>query len=350
MNLTSSFLKSKKTLTEKLLECVSEYDIFCTFIGEDLKVGEVILSPIRKDNNPTFILFIPKDKDEVFFKDFAWIGGNVFKFIKLFALYQDSINLSSRLDIIRYIDARMQLGLFGKRKKEVIRRKIDPSFYTANRTIRFKSRPLTSRDKEYWTQYHITEDTLEHYNVRSVHKIINDIGEVIYTVPARTLCFAYVIYNKVKLYSPEEKSGFKWRNNCPAYYLQGLEQLKKSKSKNKKLIITKSLKDIMVFYTFLSHEYDILAPHSETYIFPDKLLMSFYRKYDEIIVIFDYDLAGVTGANRLCKKDARIRAVFVSTKRMLVNKKLKVIDKDISDYAVGRSREDIKKQLLKIGL
>jgi hypothetical protein len=54
---------------------------------EDVKVGEVILSPIRKDNHLlSFYSF--EDKDEVYFKDFAWQGGNVFKFVKLFALYQ----------------------------------------------------------------------------------------------------------------------------------------------------------------------------------------------------------------------------------------------------------------------
>jgi hypothetical protein len=71
MNLTDVFLMSKRSLMERF-QCVSSYDIFCSFIGEDVKVGEVILSPIRKDNHPTFILFVPEDKDEVYFKDFAW--------------------------------------------------------------------------------------------------------------------------------------------------------------------------------------------------------------------------------------------------------------------------------------
>lgn len=350
MNLTTAFLKSKVTLTEKLLECVSEYDIFCTFIGEDIKVGKVILSPIRRDNKPTFILFIPKDKDEVFFKDFAWVGGNVFKFVKLFALYQESINLSSRADIIRYIDERMHLGLFGGKKKVIVRRKLDASFYASNRVIKFRSREFTRRDLTYWKQYHLSVKTLEEYNVRSVKKIINYLGEVVYTVPNRTLCYAYVIFNKLKLYSPEEKTGYKWRNNCPAYYLQGLEQIKSRKSSNKKLIITKSLKDVMVFDTFLGDEYDVLAPHSETYIFTEKIIKSFLKKYDEIIVIFDFDLAGVTGANRLRKNDPRIKVTFVSTKRIKVNGKISVIDKDISDYVVDRDVQEIVQHLIKMGL
>jgi hypothetical protein len=38
------------------------------------------------------------------------------------------------------------------------------------------------------------------------------------------------------------------------------------KSNNDTLIITKSLKDVMVFYEFIGDRYDVIAPHSETYI------------------------------------------------------------------------------------
>jgi hypothetical protein len=54
---------------------------------EDVKVGK--LSSYGKIITPTFILFVQKTKDEVYFKDFAWQGGNVFKFEIVFALYQE---------------------------------------------------------------------------------------------------------------------------------------------------------------------------------------------------------------------------------------------------------------------
>jgi hypothetical protein len=111
-----------------------------------IKVGEVILSPIRKDNHPTFILFVPEDKDEVYFKDFAWQGGNVFKFVKLFALYQESINLKEFTDVVHYIDQRMGIGLFGNTKvKPIQRRVLDKAFYASKRIIKFKAREFTER-------------------------------------------------------------------------------------------------------------------------------------------------------------------------------------------------------------
>lgn len=352
MNLTNVFLSSRQSLTEKLFESVSSYDIFCNLIGEDIKVGEVILSPIRRDNRPTFILFVPDDKDEVYFKDFAWLGGSVFKFVKLFALYQESINLRDHVDVIRYIDQRMGIGLFGSTKiKPIKRRVLDTAFYASKRVIKFKAREFTPRDLTYWGAFHITEETLKLFNVRSVHKLLNESNEVVWTVSTRTLTFAYVVYNKIKLYRPEESADFKWRNTCPGHYIQGLKQMIELKSNNEDLIITKSLKDVMVFYEFLKDKYDVIAPHSETYIFTEVLLKYLYKRYRRIIIIYDFDLAGVMGVNKLRKRNLeKFSYAFVSTKRMLINGKIKVIDKDMSDFSVGRTDEEIIERLNLIGL
>lgn len=348
MNLTKVFLNSRRSLTEKLFEYVSSYDIFCSLIGEEVKVGKFILSPIRTDRRPTFLLFVPEDKDEVFFKDFAWVGGSVFKFVKLFALYQESIHLSTHTDILRYIDTKMGIGLFESTIKKPIKRRVaDKSFYASKRIIKFKAREYTQRDLAYWNNYHIDKEILKLYDVRSVHKLLNEKDEVVWTVSQRTLTFAYVIYNKVKLYRPEEAPEFKWRNTCPGHYIQGLQQVTKLKSGNRKLIITKSLKDVMVFYRFLGHKYDIIAPHSETYIFSDNFLENLYKRYDEIIIIYDFDLAGVMGVNRLRKRNVdKFSYKFVSTERLLINGQMKLLDKDISDYAEGRSVEEIMDHLV----
>lgn len=355
MNCTRVFKNSVKTLKERLFEYITPYEIYCNFIGYELEVGKFILSPIRTDKKPTFMLFIPEDKDEVFFKDFAWVGGDVFKFVKLYTIYNEGLTLNNMYEIVTHIDKKLGLGVFDPSFKNdnlnLIHKKLDKTFFTAKRTIKFKSREFTDIDLNYWGSYHITKETLDFFNVRSVKKFLNDNDEVIFTVNQRTLTFAYVIFNKIKIYRPEDRLEFKWRNTCPGYYLQGLEQIKKLETNNKKLIVTKSLKDVMVFYEFLKDEYDILAPHSETYNFTDREINWMRRKYDEVIIIFDYDLAGVSGANKLRKKDPELfKVTFVSTKRFKINGKLKVIDKDISDFAFERTEEDIRNKLIKIGL
>jgi hypothetical protein len=350
MNVTDVLIKSKKTLKDLLFEQVGVYDIYCHFIGYDIEVGKVITSPIRKDNRPTFILFVPNGVDNIFFKDFAWVGGDVFKFVRLFALYHYNLHLKSLKSIVSYIDEEMGIGLFTKDKKTIIRREIDTSFYMNSRTILFKSREFTKRDKKYWKAYHIKKKTLKKYRVRSVHKLLNELKQVIYTVSFNKLSFVYIIYNKVKLYNPEE-TDFKWRNTCPAHYLQGLEQILKGDSKNKKLIITKSLKDVMVFDTFIGDTYDCIAPHSENNTFSKDILAWIDKKYDEVILIFDFDLAGVVGVNALRKLNRKkFKVKFVSTQRMRVNHKILTIDKDISDFAHGRKKKEVYKKLEHMGL
>jgi hypothetical protein len=93
------------------------------------KSREVILSPIRKI---TTLLSFYSFPNKVYFKDFAWQGGNVFKFVKLFALYQESINLKEFTDVVHYIDQRMGIGLFGNTKVKPIQRKVlDKAFYAS---------------------------------------------------------------------------------------------------------------------------------------------------------------------------------------------------------------------------
>jgi hypothetical protein len=51
---------------------------------------------------------------------------------------------------------------------------------------------------------------MKFFCVKSVHKILNENSEVVWTVSSRTLTFAYVVFNKIKLYRPEAPD-FKWR-------------------------------------------------------------------------------------------------------------------------------------------
>jgi hypothetical protein len=49
-------------------------------------------------------------------------------------------------------------------------------------------------------------------------------------------------------------------------------------------------------------------------IFYRDLLKSLFAKYTKIIIIYDFDLAGVTGANKLRKNPDKFLVKFVSTK------------------------------------
>lgn len=327
------YLESLPTLKDLILDVIPAYDLYCELTGEELKVGgsKLIKSPLRTDSLPTFGLFMHHTDDVVMFKDFAYAVGDVFLFIKLFALYNDNIRIKSLYDTATYINYKLGIDVFNtdnSSRKEIKRREFDK---ITSRDIRFISRAYTKKDLAYFIQYGITEAILRYYDIRSVYKLLDDENRILRQFGSDELCFAFVIFNKIKLYQPLESSGFKWRNTCPAWYIQGWKQ----RRKKSKLIITKSMKDIMTFFALLGKQYDIIAPHSENYNFTDKIVDIINRDYSEVIVIYDFDRAGVNGANKL-KRKYGWRVEFVSTKRVFINGRLKVIDKDISDLVYNK--------------
>ena len=101
----------------------------------------------------------------------------------------------------------MGIGLFeGTVKQPIRRRPVDASFYASKRVIKFKSREFTKRDLTYWKQYHISKETLKLFDVRSVHKLLNDKNEVTFTVSSYNLTFAYVVYNKICIFLGGDKN------------------------------------------------------------------------------------------------------------------------------------------------
>ena len=96
-------LLAKISLTDQLLKLVDDYEIYSTLIGEEMELGEVINSPIRSsDECPSFAIFVPTKvswvrPDELWFKDLAdGRGGNVFKFVQIYALHHFGKKLEGR--------------------------------------------------------------------------------------------------------------------------------------------------------------------------------------------------------------------------------------------------------------
>jgi hypothetical protein len=107
------------------------------------------------------------------------------------------------------------------------------------------------------------------------------------------------------------------------------------KSNNDTLIITKSLKDVM-FYEFIGDRYDVIARTAKLIFYRD-LSKVFICQVHKIIIIYDFDLAELQVQTNL--ESTPTSFWFVST-RMTINGKIKVIDKDISDFSVDRTKRD----------
>ncbi len=321
----------REPLLDKLLRKTDDYEIYSHFIGHEMTFSETVSSPLRDDDlSPSFGLFVPSKKadvrpDEIWYKDIPRNDvGNVFKFVKKYAKFNDEIDLKTFRDIVLYIDESMDLGIFNFKKFGVVRK---PRKIIARDTdIFFKARFYTAADRQYWARYHvITESILRYYKVYSVGHLLCANSMITRSFKRDELCFAYVVHDKVKLYQPDSEM-FKFRGSCPTEYFFGIEQLKPHKWDT--LIITKSLKDLMCFKGIVGA--DVVAPQSETAMFPDDLIKQFKKLYKRVIVVMDYDPAGIAKANQLKK---HFQCKYVSTDQSVNNEgKLKVKDKDLSDY------------------
>jgi hypothetical protein len=151
------------------------------------KSREVILSPIRKDNHLLSFYSFPKTKTRSILKTLPGKVGNVFKFVKLFALYQESINLKEFTDVVHYRPANGHWIVWKHQGKTHTKKSTGQSVLCLKRIIKFKAREFTERDLAYWKSYHISEKTLNFFCVKSVHKILNENSEVVWTVPQEPL-------------------------------------------------------------------------------------------------------------------------------------------------------------------
>jgi len=344
-NVFKDFVLSKKSLTDLLFDEVSDYDIYCELTGIEFEVGRAAISPLRLDDDfPSFSLFVPTKipnvrEEELWWRDFRDGSGTVFSFVKKYAELHYGIKLETKKEIIMFIDNQLELGIFKESKgMKFERRKLDYKALRESKDILFKSRDYTPRDKFWWCERGIDEPLLRRYDVRSIRHLLNDDYTIRKTISYYDLAYAIVVYDKVKIYQPEAPPDRKWRNTCPAEYLMGWEQL----DGHQDIIITKSMKDILSFKSFMN--IDVIAPQSESSHISLERLMYIKQRYRNVYVVFDYDPAGITAAERLAEEGFHIR--WVSTK--LNPETGRPDDKDMSDFIVNHSIAEGLEQMKKM--
>jgi 5S rRNA maturation endonuclease (ribonuclease M5) len=166
-----------------------------------------------------------------------------------------------------------------------------------SKVIGVKRKYFTKTDDDYWTQYGIDREVLKHFHVTPIESFwVNDIKQsFVYTKDCPM--YAYKVYNKFKIYRPYAKRREdKWRNNCGPYDIQGWEQLPEN---GDIIIITKSLKDVMVLYEL---GYPAIAPQSENSTIPTKVVNDLKTRFEEVIILFDNDKPGLEAAEKLSIK------------------------------------------------
>lgn len=332
INLRSPITDSSYISKENILKLVSEYQIFAFYLGTDFSLGKSFCSPLRKDNNPSFNIY--SNGYGLRYRDCGTMAsGDCFQFVsELFGLTFKQSLIKIALDFNIPLTGIDSSYLPNYTKIEGYLSKIT-SIEQNTSEIGIKRREWKECDKNYWLQYGITSEVLTFYKVFPVETaVINNI--IVYTHKDSSPCYAYLFYkdNKYsyKLYQPLASKKHKWKSNIDKSVLQGWSQLPPNDSI---LIITKSLKDVMVFYSI---GISSIAMQSETSSIKLSVMNELRSRFDTIYVLQDYDRAGILGTYNLTRIYPFLKWFFIQDKTNKTNGL-----KDVSDYIKNKNKQEL---------
>lgn len=280
-----------------ILDLVDDYTLFCYYLNEEVYINQVILSPLRDptkdqpDTLPSFRIYESRyNKLRYYDHGKGDKGGDIFDFVQelygLNSYYEACVKICTDFGIGAYADAG-----FNPDRKVFLNpdRKFRPKTDITD-VISFPV--MQARAVQYWDDYYITPEILKEYNVTQIRSVIT--AKNIFTLPEAALAFGYRIGDKFKIYQPFDKD-YKFLNNYPSNYVEGLVQLMLRKTDNDLLIITKSTKDVMVLRLL---GYDAISPKGENVLIPQETLDKLKLQFKKIVLLFDNDPAGIKGSSR----------------------------------------------------
>lgn len=287
---------SKLLLTkENVLSLISSYDIFKYYIYNFKEIGVGFKSELRLDKNPTCFIFVKGN--EVYYKDFALIGTlNCFDYVgKKYGL-----SFYKTLELIA-IDFKLNLA-FTKTLNHISPTNLPLKYnYTIKESDKifchitpiFKD--FSNEDLKYWKLYNINKETLKKFDVYSLEGVFIN-GNFKRSI---NLMFGYYLGKESeveywKIYSPLKaiKKG-KWISNSNKDMILGQKNLP---SEGELLVITKSLKDVMVLSLL---EIPAISFNAETVLIPVKIIENLKTRFNHIIFLYDNDIAGRTNSFKL---------------------------------------------------
>jgi hypothetical protein len=240
-------LNDNKPLISKseILKHFNELEIFQYYIDDKVMLGKAILSPLRREKNPSFGFFVGEG-NEICFNDFKLGKGDFIQFIRLrngLTYFEALSKIANDFNLQdNYVCKKYTKEGEDKAKTKIIKEDV-LSKYTKSELGK-KAREWQSHDVLFWRQFGIGKETLDFFNVQPISFIF--IGDKCFPADKYAYCFIETKdgVETYKIYQPFSEN-YKWINNHDESVWQGWSQLPES---GEILIITKSLKDVMSLY------------------------------------------------------------------------------------------------------
>lgn len=309
-----------------ILKRVPEIVIWRYYIGTSFRLEKSFNAPYRVDNDASF--GIREDtRGRLMFKDFGRPGmyGDIFNylqkvynitFIESLEMVNEDFNLGlknkTNVIVVKKSDRNLQ-KVSDKEVKQLLEEQ--KRIKETQNQILFQAvtRKWEEKDLLYWSNFGITQKTLERYHVYPALKVFKN-KQLTYIHNPDNPCYVYFFPKSkhVKFYlpfSPDRSRRF-FGNVNNLEDIQGYYQCdvkREDNDGNKLLILTKSMKDVMLLREF---GYDAMALHGENHRFEDDFIRHIKKYYSKIVSLYDRDRAGILGAKRLWKEH-KIKAFFI---------------------------------------
>lgn len=332
---------NKKMITkEALLQMVSDIEVYNMYIQEPVSLKKLIHSPLRDEQKPSFGFFIGENQ-EICFKDFVVGVGDCIRFVQLkFGLNyfeaMSKIALDANLDNDFIISNTFKTTEYANKNTQSRQDLIESiNSYPLNK----KSRKPTLADIGFWNQFGIDGSTLQKYNVSPISHIFS--GKNI--IKADDLAYAFTEkkdgVETYKIYQPHNTQ-YKWLNNHNESVWQGWEQLPLL---GEKLIITKSLKDVMAITNVCN--IPAISLQAEGVIPKEHVVNQLKQRFDAVYLLYDNDYDKDVNWGREFGKKLSHQFGLIQ-----IEIESKYSSKDFSDMVKNYGRDFAKKYLEELTL
>jgi len=289
---------------EEVLSKITQEEVFKMILGYLPVEHKYVYSPFRNDKLPD--CYFEWYKDTLWFIDWAEMTHKK-RHRDCFNVVQDHFGVSF-YKALELVNEHFKLNLLAghhddseyviEKRKQIIETKHKKK---DSHAMSFKARMFNSEeDKTYWQPYQITKSDLREDNVFPIiwYKVFSKKLQA--DVVIRPQSRAYLIAkfdDRLKIYTPDKKGKGKWATNCTSNDVWGMEELPLT---DKRLIITKSYKDRRVLKN--QGVDNVIAFQNEGMYPTADILNPLLERFEEVIVLFDNDRAGIDAAGKLVDK------------------------------------------------
>lgn len=301
-------------LKERILDKVSELEIFYHYLGKEVKLGRAVVSPLRQEKHPSFNLYQSPTNGKIYYKDFGDERGDCFNFVK--ELFKCSFKEALQI-IAQDFGVNVDKGFDRSSYSRKISIRIPQMFIEKRKEIPYARAEWNSKTFELWRKGNVTLDILKEYNTWSVekYKIQKRDSEEWVVVKSfeQDPIYCYDYENGVKkFYRPFSKDKKKkFVSNLRSGDIFGLKQLKEHVAihgKVKVLIICAGQKDCLSLYG--STGIRGIALNSESASVSKELYLELVQYAENILVCYDNDTTGLKHAKKI-KEEVGINNIFL---------------------------------------